>query len=502
MRKCKGCFTVLIVLFLLPIVFGESVFDQARQRSIDKSVVMIRCVKQQFDYETPWKQGHISQGMGTGFIIDAGRILTNAHNVSDSRYIEVVKEQYPKRYPAQVEFIAHDCDLAILKVEDQTFFEGTFPLTLGDLPKVNSTVQTYGFPVGGRQVSVTEGVVSRIQIDTYSHSGADSHLVIQTDAAINPGNSGGPVMQDQSVVGVAFQGLRTADNIGYLIPTTVIRHFLADIEDGRYDGFGSLGVSLFTGLHNTAYSRYLKLPAGQEGVVVLDTTMNSSVENILQRNDVITRVGGYDIDNDGKVFIHGLRLHLSEVIEQKQIGDKLEFEFYRDGEKNVADAEVALNRPVLAYWREYDKPARYYVYAGLTFVPLNRNFLETWGRQWLTDLPHNLRYLFADSNHLNKERERKEYVVLSEVLPDTVNNYCGDYKNQVVTKINGHKVMSLKDLPVALANGQGEFTQIEFFNNSVPLVIDKSLAEKRAPIILEKYQVPAVSNLEGENYGA
>ena len=102
-------------------------------------------------------------------------------------------------------------------------------------------------------------------MDTYAHTGADSHLVIQTDAAINPGNSGGPVMQDGKVVGVAFQGLRQADNIGYMIPTTVIRHFLADINDGKYDGFGSLGVMLYPGLHNPSYKDYLKVPAGPAG---------------------------------------------------------------------------------------------------------------------------------------------------------------------------------------------------------------------------------------------
>ena len=136
--------------------------------------------------------------------------------------------------------------------------------------------------MGGRRISVTKGIVSRIQMDTYAHTGADSHLVIQTDAAINPGNSGGPVMQDGKVVGVAFQGLRQAENIGYMIPTTVIRHFLADINDGKYDGFGSLGVMLYPGLHNPSYKDYLKVPADQQGIVVIETIMHSSVESILQ----------------------------------------------------------------------------------------------------------------------------------------------------------------------------------------------------------------------------
>jgi S1-C subfamily serine protease len=54
-------------------------------------------------------------------------------------------------------------------------------------------------------MSVTQGIVSRVDFRTYSHSVVDQHLSIQIDAAINPGNSGGPVMQGHKVVGVAFR---------------------------------------------------------------------------------------------------------------------------------------------------------------------------------------------------------------------------------------------------------------------------------------------------------
>ena len=202
-------------------------------------------------------------------MIEPNRILTNAHNVSNLKYVEIRKQNSAKRYVAHIEFVAHDCDLAILQVDDKSFYDDTEELQIGPIPQINTTVNTYGYPMGGSRLSVTKGVVSRIQIDSYAHPAADGHLVIQTDAAINPGNSGGPVIQDSNVVGVAFQGLTTADNIGYMIPATVINHFLADIEDGTYDGFGSLGVVLFAGLHNDLYRQYLEVPADKQGIVVL-----------------------------------------------------------------------------------------------------------------------------------------------------------------------------------------------------------------------------------------
>ncbi len=462
----------------------------------EDSVVLIRSVRQDFDYVTPWKRQAMSQGAGSGSIIAGKRILTNAHNVSNCRYVELRKENLAKRYPARIVFIAHDCDLAILTVDDDSFFDGTIPLELAGLPSVNSTVSTYGFPMGGDRISVTEGVVSRIDYDTYVHTSADDHLVIQTDAAINPGNSGGPVIQDGKIVGVAFQGLTQADNIGYLIPTTVISHFLEDIEDGQYDAFGSLGALFYPGLHSASYKDYLKVPADEDGVVVLGTLMHSSIESILKPSDVITRIDDYDIDNDGMVQIHGLRLSLSEVVESKQIGDTAKLTFYRDGKLATATATIALNRPILEQARQYDRPVPYVCYAGLVFVPATRNFLETWGRQWPKDIPFYLRYLFAHSIQLNKDPDRKEYVVLSAIMPDEVNSYAQDFKNQVVESINGRQIHSLEDVYDAFKQATGGFHKIEFAGNTRILPIDAVVARQRHQTIMEKYQIPAEARLE------
>jgi S1-C subfamily serine protease len=465
---------------------------------MEKSVIMIRSAGQEFDFVTPWKPKAMSQGVGSGFIIEGNKILTNAHNVSNNKYLELQKENVAKRFPAKVAFIGHDCDLAIVAVDDLSFFDDTAPLELAELPTINTTVSTYGFPMGGRRISVTEGVVSRIQMDVYAHTGADSHLVIQTDAAINPGNSGGPVIQNGKVVGVAFQGLRQAENIGYMIPTTVIRHFLADINDGKYDGFGSLGVMLYQGLHNPSYRDYLKVPAGpfdkaqggQEGIVVIETLMHSSVEPILKPGDVLVQIDQYKIDNDGRVEIYGLKLDLLEAVETKQIGQTAEIAFYRQGELTRATATVALNKPVFEYERQYDIQPRYVCFAGLVFVPATRNYLETWGPEWLKDIPFYLRYLFHNSMQLNTDRERKEYVVLSEIMPDEINAYAGAFKSQVIESINGAKIEGLDDVGKAFGNTSEAFYTIKFMGVERPLIIDTKIAHERQGDILKKYDIP------------
>ena len=87
-------------------------------------------------------------------------------------------------------------------------------------------------------MSVTEGVVSRIQMDAYSHTRADSHLVIQTDAAINPGNSGGPLVNALGeVIGINTFIFSTGGGslgIGFAMPiNTVVRVVREILEHGR-----------------------------------------------------------------------------------------------------------------------------------------------------------------------------------------------------------------------------------------------------------------------------
>jgi S1-C subfamily serine protease len=463
----------------------------------EKSVVMLEVVQQKWDYKTPWKQSQMARGVGTGFIIDKKRILTNAHNISNIKYFEIKKQNVSTRYVAKVVTVGHDCDLAIVDVADPNFYNDMVPLEFGNLPKTNSAVNTCGFPMGGKQVSVTKGVVSRIEVGNYSHTQSDQHLLVQTDAAINPGNSGGPVMQDGKVVGVAFQGLQSADNIGYMIPTTVIRHFLKDIDDGTYNGFASSAVTVFEGLHNPAYRAYLQLPSDAQGVVILFVQPNSTANDIFKAGDVLTKIGDFDIDNDGMIKIYDLTLDWSEVLEQQQIGESVQVAFYRNGKLQQANFKAALNPMPLPWGLQFDKQPSYYVYAGITFTPLSRNYLQTFGAKWVTDIPFPLRYLFFNSMQIASDPNVTEYVVVSEILPDEANTYCTGFLNQVVDRINGVQVHSIKDVIKELQmTPSGDCHQITFWGGDIPMILDAAQVAQRQKTILQKYEVPSESYIQ------
>jgi len=138
--------------------------DDDDDRAVRAAVVQLFVTNQKPDYDQPWQMLPPENSSGSGCIIAGRRILTNAHVVGDATYIEVQRAGATERFVGRVAFAGHDCDLALVTVDDERFFEGVSPLPLGDLPRPRDRILVYGFPTGGSALSVTEGVVSRIEL--------------------------------------------------------------------------------------------------------------------------------------------------------------------------------------------------------------------------------------------------------------------------------------------------------------------------------------------------
>ena len=455
----------------------------AQPNEIRKSICRINNTAQEFNYRVPWLPGQMSGGSGTGWVVKANRLMTNAHVVSNAKLLTVEKENDPKKYVATVEFIAHDCDLAQLKVEDPDFWKDTKPLDLGPVPEIESSVSVYGYPIGGERMSVTKGIVSRIDFRTYAHSVMDSHLCIQIDAAINPGNSGGPVMQQGKVVGVAFQGLGGADaqNVGYMIPTPVIGHFLKDIADGHYDRYMDLSIATFP-LMNAAHRRALGLPEDDRGLAVTTVGSASVCAGKLRSGDVLLRIDGLDIQSDGMVEIEGARMQMAEVAERKYKGDKVKFEVWRD--KKIITEEVTFERawPYTHQATSYEPP-KYVVFGGLLFQPMNRNLVATY--QFA-----NLRVFHHFAHFIEEElyKESDEVIVLTALLPDPINTYLDEFREGIIRKVNGTAIRNVKELAAAFTKQADEYV-IEFEGHGRPLVLQRTDLEAARARIRQRYNV-------------
>lgn len=494
----RASFMMSLILAMAPSVSAKDPNSENRGgalgQNLSASVVRIEVTDQEADYASPWNAGHIGGGIGSGFVIVAPngkkRILTNAHVVSNARFITLTRERVSHPYTAHVEFIAHDCDLALLSVDDPAFFEGTVPLELGGVPLIESGVSVYGYPLGGERLSVTRGVVSKIDFDLYTHSGLDSHLVIQIDAAINPGNSGGPVLQDGKVVGVAFQGYsgEVAQNVGFMIPIPVIGRFLKDLSKGSYTGYTDLSIA-FRPLLSPSSRKALGLPDDDRGVLVTDVHEKGSSHGFLRKGDVLLSIDSHPIASNGRVELDGQSVDMTEVVEQKFEGEKVRFNILRQGATSAVEFPMAGTWHLRMQGNAYDEKPRYLLHGGLLFQPLDRNFLNA-------DSTADLRMKRAFEDFVEKHLylQRPEIVVLSRILADPIHKECDGLRPGIVDSINGRKIRSLADVSTAF-DQPTRYDVVILEGIGSPIVLGREAALKANPRIMQTYSIPSPRNL-------
>jgi S1-C subfamily serine protease len=468
---------MILLVFLLT-------YPSYAQQNLSNAMVKIYTVYTEYDYDMPWQISKQKEKTGSGCIISGERILTNAHVIANQRFIQVKHAGEAKKYVAEVEFVAHDCDLAVLRVRDDSFFASVEPLTIGDLPKMQDRVAVFGFPEGGDELCITEGVVSRVEYQQYAHSMANL-LACQIDAAINSGNSGGPVIKDGEIVGVAFQKQDSGEKIGYMIPAPVIHHFLKDIEDGKYHGVPSL-EGYFQSLENPSLRAKYHMNDNQTGILVTYIPPGTSTEGVLRNGDVVLAIDGHVVENDGTIaFRDHERISADYVVNNKFIGDSAQFRILRDGK--ALDVHVALTDQIdsslLVPYTQYDKSPTYYIVGGLVFQPLTANYLSKWKEQ--KDAPPSLVHYFFNGR---RSKDQIQVIVLTQVFGDEITVGYNELDDNVITQVNGKRIASMEDLVKAIELNTGEYHVIVDENGN-QIILDRGKAKEANQRIMNNYEI-------------
>ncbi len=428
--------------------------DLARTETLRRSVVKLFTVIKEPNYYKPWELGHQHTSGGSACILPDQRILTNAHVVAHQLYIQALKPGDTRKYTARVLHIDHDTETALLTVDDPRFFEGTVPVTLGELPSRNADVTVYGFPIGGNELCITAGVVSRIEVRTYTHSGRNL-LALQTDAAINPGNSGGPVFMDGQLIGIAFQSYRRKDleKAGYVVPVPVIRHMLADLGDGEISGVPDLGI-YWQKLENEALRSHLGV-AGDRGVRVSRVLVGGSGHGVLEVDDVLIAIDGAPIAQDGSIALREHdRVDFEYAASRHQVGDRIAIELLRRGQ--AKSVEVELRKVVsIVLPPRWDQRPTYFIYAGLVFMVLTSDYMENW--DWARNHHRYENYL----HEVFPTERRRQVVLIHEVFAHHINLGYHQVRGAVVERINGIDIGEIRDVIRALEEPRGDVQVIE-----------------------------------------
>ena len=433
-----------------------------RAPAIEHSVVKVFATMRYPDPFKPWTKQAPSEVTASGVVIEGKRILTNAHVVLYATQVQIQANAAGDKVPATVVAVAPGIDLAVLQLDDASFFDTHPPVARASkLPQIKDAVLAYGFPAGGASLSITKGIVSRIEFVAYNYP--VSGLRIQVDAAINPGNSGGPAIAGDKMIGLAFSKAGgDTQNIGYIIPNEEVELFLKDIADGHYDGKPAMYDELQT-LENPALREYLKLDKSVEGMVV-HRPDKTDASYPLKEWDVLSRIGDTPIDNQGMVKLDkDLRVSFAYMIQRSANDGKLPMTIVRAGKPMQIQLPVSAQHPTLVTDLAGGYPS-YFIYGPLVFST------ATW--QLVSSFENNaglLRILGAVKSPLitraldTPDAETEELVVISSpFFPHKLANGYSNPAGSVVYSVNGTRVHSLKHLVALLRDLKDPYVTIEF----------------------------------------
>jgi S1-C subfamily serine protease len=426
----------------------------------------------------PWSKAAPQTWAGSGFIVSLERrlIVTNAHVVQFAATLQLRIDGEYDKHEASILAVNHQVDLAIVTVKSDAFWRGAVALPIGDDPRLQAHVDVVGYPKGGTGISITSGVVSRIDWNVYSH-GMASNLCITVDAAINAGNSGGPAISKNKVCGVSFQGLSDADNIGYLIPASVLKRVLEDYSaqseaataaapaaaasPASREGLALKGFAHFAPKFQTMEAAALRkaslLAEGESGVLIYDVPRVSNLLGVLEKADVLVAVDGEKVSNDGRVKRgDNSPMDFRVCVTLKLVGEKVRYTIVRNGEKR--DVEAAAERVPQLTPATWYGPTQFSIFAGLVFVP------ATDAAEYpIMHAPYSLgRYHEAGFKH---EHQHQQLPVLVTILPHSI---MIGYEPKVfdpfspLLSVDGTNVLSLADVHRLCAASAGPFTTFVF----------------------------------------
>ncbi|KAF2282904.1 hypothetical protein GH714_043324 [Hevea brasiliensis] len=437
------------------------------------AVVKVFCVHTEPNFSLPWQRKRQYSSSSSGFVIGGRRVLTNAHSVEHYTQVKLKKRGSDTKYLATVLAIGTECDIALLTVNDDEFWKGVSPVEFGQLPALQDAVTVW------------------------------------IDAAINSGNSGGPAFNDKGqCVGIAFQSLKHEDveNIGYVIPTPVITHFIQDYEKkGAYTGFPFLGIE-WQKMENPDLRMAMGMKPDQKGVRIRRIDPTAPESEVLKPSDIILSFDGVDIANDGTVpFRHGERIGFSYLVSQKYTGDNAAIKVLRNSEILNFDIKLSPHRRLIPPHVKGRPPSyislqdlcsqrflflisvlRYFIEVSLKEAEIQSPLVE-YGKDYEYEAPVKL---LDKLLHSMPQSPEEQLVVVSQVLVADINIGYEDIVNTQVLAFNGKPVKNLKSLANMVESCDDEFLKFELEYEQI-VALQTKTAKAATVDILTTHCIPS-----------
>lgn len=273
--------------------------------------------------EQPFPRERIERGTGSGFILsDDGKLLTNAHVVSDTDTVQVTLKD-GRTFEGKVVGVDKITDVAVVKIpgnklpnvklgSSRNLIPGQWAIAIGNPLGLDNTV-TIGI------ISATDRTSAQVGVPDKRVS------FIQTDAAINPGNSGGPLLNSQGeVIGINTAIRADAQGLGFAIPIETAARIADELFTKGKVQHPFLGIEMvdLTPNKKKQLTQETSFELKQEtGILVRRVTSDSPAQKAgLRPGDIIEKINQQPVKSSAQV---------QKLVESSTVGDILEIQVKR-----------------------------------------------------------------------------------------------------------------------------------------------------------------------------
>jgi len=465
-------------------------------KKFSKGVVQIMVVKAKHQWLSPHKPPSTEEVSGSGWFVEnkhLGKelanskdihIVTNAHVAMDAVRLTI---RLPKTglLPIHCEVVGlsppDQHDLALLRVKDRNVLlqalerklgkdkakDGMIHLMLGDSDGVQAgeKLMALGYPEGLPGVKSTLGVMSGYQE-------MSRKLYMQMTTPINPGNSGGPLLSSTGeVIGVNTAGIEGSENIGFSIPSAVLKAVLPVLATHRVYVRPMFGIVLNP--LGDKVNHLFNMPKGARGEYVAKVYKGAIAHDSgMKAGDILYEIDGMPVSRRGQMFLKAINAYvtLDGYLGRVPLNHHVAIKVWRQGKSHELKMqyketpataipkihEAALNKKV---------STDYQIRGGLVFTPLTQNYVESMTTPVsvsggaVVPAPDLMKY----GRYPHDRKESK--VVIADVVSSSLAEATKVFDAaMVVSKINDKPVSNMEELCDALAtpkkNGDTEWLTV------------------------------------------
>lgn len=463
---------------------------QARRDLLDRSLLRLTIHHQAPLHYYPWKWSSPGMRSGQGIVVGDGLVLTLASMVKGSTLIEARRKAEPT--PAQLSVLHVDLDRGLALLQG-TLPEGCEPLTLPPTSTFRSgeRVHTYWKTDEGRFM---EGQAILDRVDSLSAPSSFQVLTwYEASNATVKGGFGEPVFLGDQLIGLGSSNGTGAELS--ILPVESI-HLRYDLPSGQLKPASGMPGFATAPCQQPFLREHRGLSDEDGGCIVSFVMEQGTGSQDLKVGDIILEFEGKPLDAWGR-YEHPEfgDLPFEGLISQKSLGEKVRFLLVRDQERisiEVPVEKIDPDRWVVPVLR-FNQPSRYLIRGGFVFQNLSLSYVRAWGRDWRKKAPDNIQMTIKELRGVVATEDRREIVLLSQVLAHPVNQGLKHIGREVIQSVNGEALRDLEHLKTLMEGD--EVVRLGLFPHDQPVLLDPKELRGADGAIEQLYSIPESERL-------